>query len=63
METGPVDRIRGIAFVLSALLAAGLSIYILVSPGAFRSIHPIPMLLLLLLTLVVSVWQALAHLR
>ena len=63
MRSSAADRIRGIAFLLSGIVAVGLLVYLLVSPVAFRSIHPIPLVLLLLLTVVVSAWQALVHLR
>ncbi|MFD1647566.1 hypothetical protein [Haloarchaeobius litoreus] len=63
MGTGPTDRIRGIAFLLSGVVAAVLIVYILVVPGSFASLHPLPLMLLLLLTMVVAFSQALGLLR
>ncbi|WP_256300707.1 hypothetical protein [Haloarchaeobius salinus] len=43
---------------MSGIVAVVLIVYLLLSPGAFTSFHPIPLLLLLVLTTVVAFWQA-----
>ncbi len=58
MSPGPTDRIRGVALLVSGIVAVVLIVYLLLSPGAFTSFHPIPLLLLLVLTTVVAFWQA-----
>ncbi|WP_440991676.1 hypothetical protein [Haloarchaeobius baliensis] len=63
MGTRSTDRIRGIAFLVSGILAAALIVYLLVSPEAFTALHPIPLLALLLLTMAVAFWQAREILR
>lgn len=51
-------RLRGLVFLCTALFTAGLFVYLLLNPGTLIEIHPIPLLVLLLLTTAVAFWQA-----
>lgn len=58
-----VARARAVGFLLAALVAAALAVYFLVDPAALAGMHPLPLVLLLLLTVVVGLWQAWALTR
>lgn len=58
MERSIGRRVRGLAFLLSGLVAVGLVGYLALVPGSLSSLHPLPLVLLLLLTAGVALWQA-----
>ncbi|MFB6170474.1 MAG: hypothetical protein ABEJ06_04930 [Haloarculaceae archaeon] len=58
MAVSLVDRLRGVAFLVSGLAAAALVGYLLLYPHSLVTFHPLPLVALLALTVVVAIWQA-----
>lgn len=53
-----IDRLRGVAFLVSGVVALAFIGYLALQPGAFVTLHPLPLVLLLLVTAGVAFWQA-----
>lgn len=63
MDGTAARRFRGLAFLVSGAVAAGLIVYAVASPGSLDGLSPLPLLVLLALTAVVAFWQAVVYLR
>ena len=56
-------RLRGVVYLIAGLFAAALAVYLLLRPGDLRGMHPLPLVVLLGISLLVAVWQARRLLR
>lgn len=63
MSSRDLDRLRGLAFLASALVALLFIVVLLVEPALFDTAHPVPLVALLLVMVFVSIWQASGLLR
>jgi len=63
MGTSSLRRLRGVAFVVSGIVAAALLVYLLVDPQALGSLHPVALFVLLVILIGIAGWQAYDHLR
>jgi hypothetical protein len=63
MSDGRYRRLRGLAFLGTAVLATVLLAFFATAPRATQEMHPWPLLALLAVTLVVAIWQAAALLQ
>lgn len=52
------NRLRGLAFLASAIVALLLAVLLLVDPALFDAARPLPLVVLMLVMLVISLWQA-----
>jgi FtsH-binding integral membrane protein len=57
------QRLQGIGLLVGGVVAGLAAVYLVVNPGAFVRVHPVPLLVLLLATAAIAFWQARLLLR
>lgn len=53
-----ITRIQAIAYLLASLFSAGIAIGLVLNPRMFTQDHPLPLLILLIITVVFAGWRA-----
>jgi hypothetical protein len=53
-----VARIQAIAYLLAGLVSAGIAIGLVLNPRMFTQEHPLPLLVLLVISIVFAGWRA-----
>lgn len=63
MVSPVVDPLRGVAYLAGGLLSLVFVVLLLVDPGMFADLHPLPLVVLLSLAAVIALYRAWVLLR